>query len=62
MIIQGGVKLTGADVESCGDHRLAMALAVAGLIAEGETAVKDAEVINVSFPGFMATLRALIMK
>ena len=62
MIIQGGAKLTGADVESCGDHRLAMALAVAGLIAEGETAVKDAEVINVSFPGFMAAMRSLIMK
>ncbi|MFO7951192.1 MAG: 3-phosphoshikimate 1-carboxyvinyltransferase, partial [Bacillota bacterium] len=62
MVIEGGSSLTGADVESCGDHRLAMALAVAGLVAEGETAIKDAEVINVSFPDFMAALRSLMMK
>jgi len=60
MIIEGRDKLTGADVNGCGDHRIAMALAVAGLVAEGETAVKDAEVINVSFPGFMQSLRSLI--
>ncbi len=62
MIVEGGTGLTGTDVDSCGDHRLAMALAVAGLVAEGETAVKNAEVINVSFPGFMSALRSLIMK
>ncbi len=60
MIIEGGNKLKGAEVESCGDHRIAMALAVAGLIAEGETAIHDAEVINISFPGFMSTMRSLI--
>ncbi len=62
MIIEGGIKLKGADVESCGDHRIAMALAVAGLVADGETAVRGAEVINVSFPGFMQSLRSLIAK
>ncbi len=62
MIIEGGKGLRGAEVSSCGDHRIAMALAVAGLVAEGETAVHDAEAINISFPGFMAALRSLILK
>ncbi len=61
MIIEGGKPLKGAEVESCGDHRIAMALAVAGLAAKGETAVHDAEVINISFPGFMSTMRSLIV-
>ncbi len=60
MIIEGRETLSGADVDGCGDHRIAMALAVAGLVAEGETAVSGAEVINVSFPGFMQALRTLI--
>ena len=60
MIIEGGKELKGAEVESCGDHRIAMALAVAGLVAEGETAIHNAEVINISFPGFMPTIRSLI--
>jgi 3-phosphoshikimate 1-carboxyvinyltransferase len=62
MIIDGGVKLHGSDVDSCGDHRIAMALAVAGLAADGETAVHGAEVIKVSFPGFMQAMRSLIQK
>jgi len=62
MIIQGGADLKGAALDSCGDHRLAMALAVAGLVAEGETSVSGAEVINISFPGFMQSLRSLLDK
>ncbi len=62
MIIDGGKQLKGAEVESCGDHRIAMALAVAGLVAEGETAVHGAEVINISFPKFMPSMRSLIVK
>lgn len=62
MIIRGGPELKGANLDSCGDHRIAMALAVAGLVAQGETAVWGAEVINISFPGFMQSLRSLIMK
>lgn len=57
--IEGG-PLRGSAVESHGDHRVAMALAVAGLAAPGETAVRNAEVINISFPGFMSHLRRLI--
>ncbi len=59
MIIEGSANLKGSDLDSCGDHRMAMALAVAGLAAAGETAVHGAEVINISFPGFMAALRLL---
>ncbi|MEJ2559154.1 MAG: hypothetical protein P8186_23655 [Anaerolineae bacterium] len=46
-------------VQSQGDHRLAMAMIVAGLIADGETAVEDADVIADSFPGFVDLMREL---
>jgi len=62
LIIDGGSDLLGAEVDSCGDHRIAMALAVAGLAAGGETAVHNAGAINISFPGFMAALRSLTLK
>lgn len=52
MTIFGGSKLKGAEVDSHDDHRVAMALAVAGLAADGETIVKDAECCDVSFPDF----------
>lgn len=58
-IIEGPTRLRGAPVESHGDHRLAMAMTVAGLIAEGTTVVYGAEVTADSFPGFESTLRAL---
>ena len=54
--IPGGQKLHGAEVESCGDHRIAMAFAVAGLFAEGPTQIKDADAVAVSFPGFFELL------
>ncbi len=60
VIIEGRAELKGTDVDCCGDYRLAMALALAGLVAEGETSVHGAEVINSSFPGFMQALRSLI--
>ncbi|MEW5785353.1 MAG: 3-phosphoshikimate 1-carboxyvinyltransferase [Bacillota bacterium] len=60
MLIDGGRPLTGAVVESEGDHRIAMALAVAGLTARGETAVRGAEAVNISFPTFLSSLRKLI--
>lgn len=52
MTIHGGHRLVGAEVESHGDHRVAMALAVAGLFAQGETVVEGAECASVSFPGY----------
>ena len=59
MVVHGPCALRGADVESHGDHRLAMALTVAGLLATGETRVHGAEVTSDSFPGFEDTLTRL---
>jgi len=58
MVIRGG-KLHGAEVESHGDHRIAMSLAVAGLAADGETVINGAECIAVTYPGFVDDFRAL---
>jgi 3-phosphoshikimate 1-carboxyvinyltransferase len=58
-VVEGPTRLQGAVVDSHGDHRIAMALAVAGLIAEGETTVEDTACIADSFPGFADTMRAL---
>ena len=58
-LVRGPSTLAGAEVDSHGDHRLAMTLAVAGLLAEGETVVRDTECIDDSFPGFADLLRGL---
>lgn len=50
-------RLTGARVDSYGDHRIAMAFAIAGLLAEGETEIDGAECVAVSFPGFFDQLQ-----
>ena len=55
MRIHGG-SLAGATVDSRGDHRIAMAFAVAGRAATGETVGEDAENVATSFPEFEATL------
>ncbi|MCL5025892.1 MAG: 3-phosphoshikimate 1-carboxyvinyltransferase, partial [Chloroflexi bacterium] len=55
-VVEGPTPLRGAGVGSYGDHRLAMSLAVAALVARGDTTISDAECVNVSFPGFMDTL------
>ncbi|HXW61840.1 MAG TPA: 3-phosphoshikimate 1-carboxyvinyltransferase [Candidatus Acidoferrales bacterium] len=52
-------KLRGAEVDPHGDHRIAMALAVAALGAEGETVIRDADCVAVSFPEFFTTLERL---
>jgi 3-phosphoshikimate 1-carboxyvinyltransferase len=57
--VQGPTSLRGTTVSSHGDHRLAMALAVASLVADGETLVQDAECAQDSFPGFAAALASL---
>ncbi len=57
--IAGQQKLKGATVESYGDHRIAMAFAVAGLIAEGETEIHEAEAASVSLPEFYDLLSKL---
>jgi 3-phosphoshikimate 1-carboxyvinyltransferase len=52
-------KLHGAKIDPAGDHRIAMALSVAALGAEGETTIRDAECVGVSFPEFFKTLDRL---
>jgi len=59
MTIKGPVRLKGATVKSYGDHRVAMAMAVAGLVAEGETVIEDTTCIETSFPGFEGILRSI---
>ena len=54
--IHGPAKLHGATVESHGDHRVAMALAVAGLTASGPTRIEGADCVAVSYPHFFAEL------
>jgi 3-phosphoshikimate 1-carboxyvinyltransferase len=56
--IEGG-RLRGGTVSSWGDHRMAMALVVAGLVAEGQTVVEGAECITISYPDFLSTLQGL---
>ena len=58
--IHGPAPLRGGHVASFGDHRIAMAFAVAGLFADGETTVKDAECVEISYPGFKAALEKLM--
>ncbi|HEU5194326.1 MAG TPA: 3-phosphoshikimate 1-carboxyvinyltransferase [Methylomirabilota bacterium] len=59
MAITGGHRLHGATVHSGGDHRMAMSLAVAALVAEGETIIDDVECVNTSFPSFTKTINDL---
>ncbi len=60
MIINGGKPLHGAVIESKADHRIAMSLAIASLMAEGETTILNAECVNISYPAFYSDLAKLI--
>ena len=59
MVIHGGTELHGAACNSYKDHRIAMALAIAGLGALGETIIRDAECVNVTYPRFIDDFNAL---
>jgi 3-phosphoshikimate 1-carboxyvinyltransferase len=56
---RGAGKLRGAEIDPRGDHRIAMAFAVAGLAAEGNTIIRDADCAAVSFPTFFEELNRL---
>jgi 3-phosphoshikimate 1-carboxyvinyltransferase len=58
--VPGGQKLHGAEVESFGDHRIAMAFSVAALRAKGETLIRGAEAVAVSYPSFYEDLERLV--
>jgi len=60
LTIPGGQKLHGAEVDSFGDHRVAMAFSVAALRAEGETLIKGSDAAVISFPSFFKTLQAVV--
>jgi len=55
-------QLKGATVDSFGDHRIAMAFAAAGLLAEGQTNITHAECVDVSFPGFFDMLEGIVIR
>lgn len=59
LIIHGPATLRGARLPSYGDHRIAMAFAIAGLFAKGETIIENAECANTSYPGFEKLLQAI---
>jgi 3-phosphoshikimate 1-carboxyvinyltransferase len=58
-VINGPRILEGAKVDSHGDHRIAMALAIAGLVADGKTEIDGAECVEISYPGFFDDLESL---
>jgi 3-phosphoshikimate 1-carboxyvinyltransferase len=58
--VKGPTPLRGAAVDSYGDHRLAMTLCMAALIASGETTISRAECMDDSFPGFAPLLASLL--
>ena len=60
IIIEGTGKLKGCQCQSYKDHRIAMALIIAGLAAEGKTEIVAPECIETSFPGFEHTLRKVV--
>jgi 3-phosphoshikimate 1-carboxyvinyltransferase len=60
--IAGGQRLRGAELDSFGDHRIAMAFSIAALRAEGETLIRGAESAAISYPGFFAKLDELVVR
>jgi 3-phosphoshikimate 1-carboxyvinyltransferase len=58
--IPGGQSLHGAELESFGDHRIAMAFSIAALRAQGETLIRGSECAAISYPVFFATLEGLV--
>ena len=59
MVIHGGNPLLGAEVDTHFDHRLAMSLAIAGLVARGRTTINHAQAAQVSYPAFWHDLQSL---
>lgn len=59
MDIKGPVKLKGAEIDATGDHRIGMAFAIAGLVAQGETTILNADSIMTSYPQFEQHLNKL---
>ncbi len=60
LIIEGKEDLKPAEINSYGDHRIAMSMIIAGLTTNKETTVMDSDCVNTSFPGFMKLLEGLM--
>jgi 3-phosphoshikimate 1-carboxyvinyltransferase len=58
--VAGPSRLRGAKIEPRGDHRIAMAFTIAGLLAEGETEISDSDCVAVSFPEFFDLLDSVV--
>ncbi|MGH7601595.1 MAG: 3-phosphoshikimate 1-carboxyvinyltransferase, partial [bacterium] len=61
LVITGPMRLHGAEIDSYGDHRIAMAFAIAGLLADSPTTIRGAECVDISFPGFFETLKEVVL-
>ena len=59
MIIHGGKPLHGAVIDSKKDHRIAMTFAITALASDGETSIKGADCVKISYPGFYEDLTRL---
>lgn len=57
--VPGGQRLAGAEITSYGDHRIAMAFSIAGLVADGVTTIDDGGCVEISFPSFFETIARL---
>ena len=62
LTIGGPIQLHGAELESFGDHRIAMAFTVAALIADGPTTINGSECVNISFPEFFDLINSVIVR
>jgi len=60
--IPGGQHLHGAVIDSFGDHRIAMAFAIAALRAEGETLIRNSDAAVISYPEFFDTLHTIAQR
>ncbi|MEW6729775.1 MAG: 3-phosphoshikimate 1-carboxyvinyltransferase [Acidobacteriota bacterium] len=60
LAVAGPQQLHGAHIDAAGDHRIAMAFAIAGLVAKGETEITGSESVEISFPGFFETLANIV--
>jgi 3-phosphoshikimate 1-carboxyvinyltransferase len=60
LIVEGPAALHGAALDSFGDHRIAMAFTIAGMLADGETTIANTACIATSFPGFHAIVERIL--
>ncbi|MCT4507481.1 MAG: 3-phosphoshikimate 1-carboxyvinyltransferase [Tepidibacter sp.] len=59
MVIKGPTKLSGCNIESFSDHRIAMAFSIASLVASGDTNIDNTRCVEISFPGFYDILKEI---